>query len=295
MHERLPLELRNVVYQYICIEERPIPIGPYFHFRKYESTSKHVDDNTNNNNRDRGPGTDSDTDVESNSGEPAPIVQPDGRLKYDHSYRPPSDILLPSSWMFREKYVGLKAASELLKVYYSGNTFSVCNLEGAFDFLRHHRGREHRRAMACRPIEHMHNLQIRIKAEHFPYHKSETEAADETYNEFRTSELEFLRGIVSSLQDLWSLIQQAGPHELHMELILMTDFPPVAAGQGISHHTIFNFLHAIRSFVYKTMYEREGTTIRITHHDDALWPFPKNYTDIFGLTKEQWEHVSELL
>jgi hypothetical protein len=197
--------------------------------------------------------------------------------------------------MFRERYVGLKVASDLLNVYYSGNTFSVCNLEGAFDFLRHHRGREHRGAMDCRPIEHIHNLQIRIKAEHFPYYKSETEAADETYNRFRTSELEFLRGIVSSLQDLWSLIQPAGPHELHVELILMTDFPPPAAGQGISYHPIFNFLQAIRSFVYRAMYEREGTTIRITHHDDALWPFPKNYTDIFGLTKEQWEHVSELL
>ena len=238
------------------------------------------------------PGTDCDTDAESNAGDPVPIVQPDGRLKYDHSYRPPSDILLPGSWMFKEKYVSSKVVSDLLGVYYSGNTFSVCNLEGAFESLRHHRGREHRRAMDCRPIEHIHNLQVRIKAEHFPYQTRGTGSADEIYNEFQLFQKEFLCDIVSSLQKLWSLIQQSEQHELNMELIIMTDFLPPSAGQGISYHTIFNFLQAIRTFVYQTKFERENTTIRITHHDDALWPFPKNYTDIFGLSKEQWEHVS---
>jgi hypothetical protein len=237
------------------------------------------------------PGTDSDTDTESNLGDPAPIVQPDGRLKYDHSYRPPSDILLPSSWMFKERYVSSKVVSGLLDVYYSSNTFTVCNLEGAFKFLRYHRGREHRRAMDCRPIERIHNLQVRIKAEHFPYQERETESANEIFNQFQFFEREFLCGIVSSLRELWSLIQQSEPHELHMELIIMTDFPSPTASQGISYHTIFNFLQAIRAFVYKTKYERENTTIRVTHHDDALWPFPKNYTDMFGLTKEQWERV----
>jgi hypothetical protein len=335
------------VYQYLCIDERPIPVGPYFHFRKYEPRNKRkpkpfseaslagFDDNDDDDAEDNNEGSslsprnhwadkaaqgaeelsilahnvsvnfrraiypmsDSDTDsdsyadADSNSDDKLPIVLPDGRLKYDHSYRPPSDILLPSSWMFKEKYVGSDIALELLDVYYSSNTFSVCNVEEAFRSLRHHRGREYRRAMDCKPINHISNLQIRIKAEHFPRYEPGHDSANELYEKFK-SEREFLWNVVSSLKELWSLIQHAESQELHMELILMTDFPSSAANQGTCYYIIFNFLQAMRNFVYKSKYECENTTVRITHHDDNLWPFPKNYTEMFGLTKEQWEHVS---
>jgi hypothetical protein len=37
MHEKLPAELREFVYEYLCVEpDRPIPVGPYYHFRKYD-------------------------------------------------------------------------------------------------------------------------------------------------------------------------------------------------------------------------------------------------------------------
>jgi hypothetical protein len=37
MHKKLPAELREFVYEYLCVEPgRPIPVGPYYHFRKYD-------------------------------------------------------------------------------------------------------------------------------------------------------------------------------------------------------------------------------------------------------------------
>jgi hypothetical protein len=37
MHKKLPAELREFVYEYLCVEpDRPIPVGPYYHFRQYD-------------------------------------------------------------------------------------------------------------------------------------------------------------------------------------------------------------------------------------------------------------------
>jgi hypothetical protein len=37
MHQKLPAEIRNFIYECICVEpNRPIPVGPYYHFRKYD-------------------------------------------------------------------------------------------------------------------------------------------------------------------------------------------------------------------------------------------------------------------
>jgi hypothetical protein len=37
MQKKLPTELREFVYGYLCVEpDRPIPVGPYYHFRKYD-------------------------------------------------------------------------------------------------------------------------------------------------------------------------------------------------------------------------------------------------------------------
>ncbi|KAH6868603.1 hypothetical protein BKA58DRAFT_387229 [Alternaria rosae] len=37
MHQKLPVELRDLVYEFLCVEpDRPIPVGSYYHFRKYD-------------------------------------------------------------------------------------------------------------------------------------------------------------------------------------------------------------------------------------------------------------------
>ncbi|EMD62496.1 hypothetical protein COCSADRAFT_27986 [Bipolaris sorokiniana ND90Pr] len=36
MYEKLPVEVREMVYEYLCVDaDRPIPVGPYYHFRVY--------------------------------------------------------------------------------------------------------------------------------------------------------------------------------------------------------------------------------------------------------------------
>ncbi|KAH7562701.1 hypothetical protein J3E72DRAFT_384558 [Bipolaris maydis] len=36
MYEKLPAELREMVYEYLCVDaDRPIPVGPYYHFHAY--------------------------------------------------------------------------------------------------------------------------------------------------------------------------------------------------------------------------------------------------------------------
>ncbi|OAG19382.1 hypothetical protein CC77DRAFT_1041454 [Alternaria alternata] len=37
MHQKLPVELRELIYELLCVEpDRPIAVGPYYHFRKYD-------------------------------------------------------------------------------------------------------------------------------------------------------------------------------------------------------------------------------------------------------------------
>jgi hypothetical protein len=272
MYERLPKELRDTVYQYLCIDEGHIPIGPYYHFRIYDPMETEI------------------SKSDSESDEDLTIVMPDGRLKHDHSHRPPSDKILPSSYMFNREYVGLKVACELLKVYYSENAFSICNID--FESLRNHPCTYEERDdfPGFRPIDYMQNLQIRIKAEKFL-----TESTQQDLSLFagHFTELCFLRDIVSDFDGLWRIIQNAqSKQQLQMELVLMTDLSPPEIDRADHGYRMINFLESMRTFVYKAMYDRENTTIRVTHHDDSLWPFPKNYTNMFGLTKEQWHHVS---
>jgi len=88
MQKRLPAELREVVYRFLCIEDRPIPVGPYYHFREYngpirdhrlEPSAELLTD-----------GVDVDSDDEEIGVEDVVIEMPDGRLKRDHTSKPPS-------------------------------------------------------------------------------------------------------------------------------------------------------------------------------------------------------------
>lgn len=37
MYEKLPVEVREMVYEYLCVDaDRTIPVGPYYHFRPYD-------------------------------------------------------------------------------------------------------------------------------------------------------------------------------------------------------------------------------------------------------------------
>ena len=134
MQRKLPTELRACVYEHLCIEDRPIPVGAYYHFRKYDKPfdgqpvlrsdrsreSCSEDANISNTHADHAYGStannlgtgdesevkeDETTDHYSpeNSDEAdiekdAVVIEfedtrlelPDGRLRQDHSQRPPS-------------------------------------------------------------------------------------------------------------------------------------------------------------------------------------------------------------
>ncbi|KAJ4330707.1 hypothetical protein N0V87_009773 [Didymella glomerata] len=121
MYNKLPKELRNSVYAYLCLEDRRIPIGPYYHFRKYEPLEgKEMEY--------------SDTQFCPRDGDLKTELA-DGKTRIDHDIYPEEDLVLPSSHIFDPSYMSQDIVLELLKIYYESNSFSVCNVEGGLDEL----------------------------------------------------------------------------------------------------------------------------------------------------------------
>lgn len=298
MRRKLPAELRDLVYHYLLVEERPIPVGPYYHFRKY---------NGGITGRVKKPFWESDecdneSDDEELSFEDDYVVLPDGRLKHDHSHTPPSDMVLPNSHVLNPRYVGEAFWSEAQEVYYANNTFCICNLENAIEtFLYQPKqyssiesesphlldsSEDPRRKSLFVPAESVRNLQIRIKFEDF----ASMIPFDATTLEKCVYEQYVLRHV--SLHALESLMQRSHQGELNIEFVIMTELSRFASNQSYGPRFV-NFLEAIRRTVYITMYDREGTTVKVTHHDEINWPFPRDLTGLFALTKAQWEQVSK--
>ncbi|KAF1850528.1 uncharacterized protein K460DRAFT_412221 [Cucurbitaria berberidis CBS 394.84] len=331
MRGKLPTELQDLVYQYLLIEERPIPVGPYYHFRKYDGLLNprptgilgniRFDDfvdptpNTGITSRDTRDNTgralahdesemfvDIESDDEIIDFGTNSVILPDGRVKYDHSQKPPSDLIMPNSHVLNPRYVGQAIMAEAQKVYYKNNTFSVCNMEGAIhNFLQLHPGYNFKtwrngdppqlpRALRLEPFsvpaQWVRSLQVRVKLEHFESNMPLNTTEEEQY----TYERHFLRHVYTSLSALEELVHTSLQTELSIEFIMMTELPTLDNDLYSSEDRRFvNFLQAIRNTVYMTMFDREGTTVKITHHDEMMWPFPRDLTGLFALSKEQWE------
>jgi hypothetical protein len=292
MYQKLPAELRDIVYKYLCIEDRPIPAGPYYHFRHY------------------GYGVHS-------KEWPTALANAisRGRTKVDHTQRPDPDIVQPWSHVLHPAYMSFAIASETQKVYFANNTFSLCNVErGIASFLEddnHRRPYRFRGASLSenahrdttsnvgpepKPLDLVRKLQIRIKCEHAELLlKRELFATSmATYREVFANECDFLRLTRNSLEPLLYLPQQERPLEL--EFVIMTTYLPrevaaTAEDYSDQHRLFINILQALRNTVYKLMYDCGNTTIKIIQHDELLSPFPRNLTALWSLSKEQWEHV----
>ena len=283
MYEKLPRELRDLVYSYLYIEDRRVPVGPYYHFRKYEPAGSDTARKSN-------------TEFHPRSGDLQTELS-DGKTRTDHDVYPEDDLILPSNHIFNADYMGQKVVLELLKMYYSNNTFSVCNIEGGLDHLS--------TAVASNvdgtafdfvPLDHIHDLQIRVKCEHFAAGVSYDNRVDAglRLKEF-AEKMSFLQRTVESLQVFRSRVQ-ATSHPLNIEFVLMSDLISShcdsLAYVSPRHIHMVNFLQAIRNTVYELMYNRGHTTVRVTGQDDGLWAFPRNYTGLFNMTKEKWDYVS---
>lgn len=281
MCKKLPKQLRDLVYNYLCLEDRRVPIGPYYHFRKYESFVERKTEY-------------SDIQYCPRDGDQQTELA-DGKTRIDHDIYPEEDLILPKSHFFSPSYMGQDAAFELLEKYYRSNSFSVCNIEGGLDGLC--------TVISCSsasprpefvPLDHIRDLQLRLKFEHFTDEVSEFEEYPGFQIEKIAENESYLRGTVDSLGAFRTRTLQY-PHELSLEIVLMTDLGRIRGFEGARDHAkayFTNFLQSIRNMVYELLHDCEHITVRITHQDDGLMAFPKNYTGLFSLTKEQWQYVS---
>jgi hypothetical protein len=280
MYERLPRELRDLVYDYLCLEDRRVPVGPYYHFRKYEPAGSNATNKSN-------------TKYHLRSGDLQTELS-DGKIRTDHDVYPEDDLILPSNHIFNTDYMGQQVVRELLKKYYSNNTFSVCNIEGGLDYLcTAVASNTDGAAFDFVPLDHIHDLQIRVKGEHFTAKVSPTSADDGTRLKELAEKMLFLRRTVESLQVFRSRVQ-ATSHPLNLEFVLMLDVMNSGYHTLFVHIHVVNFLQTIRNAVYELMHDRELTTVRVTCQDESLWAFPRNHTGLFTMTKEKWNYVSAI-
>jgi hypothetical protein len=377
MHQKLPIELRELVYGFLCVEpDRPIPVGPYYHFRKYDQPfhdpqlripwpddellrstwppQRFADPNSYAAYIRAGgeveveigdaSGTQEHSDgsqhaepfrlVDSNDTQMAPeltrlimktsistpadrvklhddpddTILPDGRVKEEHTHKPPSDMVLPYSHFLDPRYVGPAIAFETQKMYYAQNTFSVCSVEQGIFYLlnsdssknmvgRRYDGRpkyvpkDLELKPPVYPRDHIQNLQIRVKLEQF-----HSDMPQDHFSDFEkyAYERRFLRFTQQNLEGLKGFLHNRSKQRLNIEFVIMTellDFEEDDPGWHAKCNYV-NFLQSIRNWVYRMMYDCGNVSVKITHHDELQFPFPRDITGLFGLTKEQWEHVS---
>ncbi|KAH6629601.1 hypothetical protein C7974DRAFT_394774 [Boeremia exigua] len=278
MHKKLPSELRDLIYSYLCLEDRQVPIGPYYHFRTYKP---HANNEPAYSDTQYFPRT---GDLQTDLG--------DGQTRIDHDLHPQDGLLLPQNYIFDPSYMSEEVVLETLKTYYKNNSFSVCNIEGGLDDL----------CSAVRlgadglatdfvPIDHIHDLQIRVKFEHF--HEGAKVIGPHTNDRLKqfTEEELLLRYTVESLQRFRSRMLSSTPHQLEIEVVLISNLSRDRVySEEMLLGSVVNYLQTVRNMVYELIHDRDHTTVRVTHVDDTLMSFPKNYTGLFKLTKEQWDY-----
>jgi hypothetical protein len=289
MHRKLPRELRDLVYRFLCIEDQAVPVGPYYHFRPCDRTLTGSGDHV------------------------LAMGLARGRVLDDHSQKPDPALLMPDSFIFNHAYMGRDISSEALKMYLTSNTFSICDVEdgisqflgraitatSSFDtsrneaiqiadsgtirtFMAMDSGRPPTtvRYSPVRPREWVRKLQIRLKQEQYC---GDLESYYTSALGMFADECHYLRHAKNALGPLLHLPQGTA---LELEFVIMTS---VGARQ-VSRQFI-NLLQALRNTFYTLMYA-DNTTIKIIHHDETVSPFPRDITLLWSLTKEQWEHVS---
>ncbi|XPS78600.1 hypothetical protein M3J07_010613 [Ascochyta lentis] len=290
MYRRLPREVRDVIYSYICIEDRQIPIGPYYHFRKYDQVKQDSEE------------TIDPPKIEPYSNEwyaerwlfahvDAQTVLPDGRIRTDHDVYPQDDFLMPESHIFNPSYMGKEVVFETLQMYYKSNSFSVCNVEGGLDTLCTSVTLNSKSAVDLVPINHISDLQIRVKCEHFEIPNYSPDDTLRSRLEGFAEEERLLRRTVDSFAEFRSKVQTSTVPELSIEIVVMSDMKNGSEWDNVYLQArIINLLQTIRNCIYELTHDRENTTVRVTHQDDGLMAFPKNYTGLFQLPKERWNY-----
>ncbi|KAJ4989629.1 hypothetical protein SVAN01_04846 [Stagonosporopsis vannaccii] len=277
MYKKLPKELRDLVYSFFCLEDRQIPIGPYYHYRKYEP--RMTEDSV----------TYTNTQFFPRSGSLHTELS-DGKTRIDHDIYPQDDLLLPHNLVFKASYVGTEVAIEALKTYYECNKFSICNVEGGLDNLCTAIKYGGESMTDFVPIDHIRDLQIRVKLEHLHSALKAYNSSSEPPLQTFAKQEPVLRSTIESLRGFRSRMQTAPPHELNLEIVLMSEMENDTLHPNFLRSQLLNLLQTVRNMVYELLHDRGNTTVLVTHQDESLWAFPKNYTGLFKLTKEQWHY-----
>lgn len=272
IYERLPREIRDIIYQYVYIEDALIPIGSH-HFTTYRPPMRSI-----------APPVDLQAD--------RPFIKiPEGAETIDHSMGPP-DMILPTDRTLDPAYIHNKVLYEAAEMYYSSNTFSICTISNAISafLLSDHANnfsppedQKQARPLGLRPIDHVRNLQIRIKCEHYDRYLD------------KERQINLYLDTLSNLTPLAKCVTNTGiddsqsPLKRNIEFIIMTN---LHAGIRLSEQfrRFLNILETIRSTIY-TLKHDCGADLHILHHDPELSTFPRTITSIFMLSKEQWEYV----
>ncbi|KAI2481479.1 hypothetical protein Ptr902_07274 [Pyrenophora tritici-repentis] len=347
MQQKLPAELRDMIYEFLVVEDRPIYVGPYYHLRTYhghnlnppppdelspeeelivrelvrnappirwESTRTYqrlkntealdVDsDGVSPELTERIRKLDLTYSNECTNQNGGQITLPDGRVKQVHTYHPPEDMVLPSSYLLNPRYFGPAMSAEIQKVYYTQNTFSICSIEQAIrNFGTLHSGyymqtwekdgrpREVPDDLKLQPlfypVNHVRDLQIRVKCEQYQ---------PNVYDPCAYENLQlFLRQIWSNISKLDLFVGRGLPFGTRIEIVLMTQFGDLGDDDNrmYAECAYVNFLQCIRNMVYKLMYDHDDVCVTVTHHDEHNLPLQlaPDITGVFALTKERWEY-----
>ncbi|KAL5374100.1 hypothetical protein DPSP01_012161 [Paraphaeosphaeria sporulosa] len=269
MYTKLPLELRELIYQYLYLEDGPIPVGSY-HFTVYVPEPLRSED------------------INPPAHSEPFIVMPEGATKQDHSIERDGNIIYPDSRLLNPAYLGHAVARDASMYYYTSNTFTVCTLENALsdflfrdpihNFIGGETGLENVEPLGLLPIDHIRNLEIRVKYEHYFTYLT-------FYEELQDGEKRFIQGIFDALHDFSRRISPANASRLHVEICMMSASIPLR--DRLNERTHMNVLEAIRVPVYVLKHDL-GADIKVIHYDDHLSPFPKDKSAIFQLSKDQW-------
>jgi hypothetical protein len=270
MCHKLPLELRQLIYQFLCVEDQLIPIGPYYHYRPY--------------NRNR------------NQDSLAASLSV-GRSLVDHSARPDPALLMRDNHIFNPEYMGQTVAIETQKAYYANNTFSICNVDQGIGSFLSRSFHAHAQLPFARSMEthfrlanFVRKLQIRIKYEHYEdIRYGELGDGPGRNRDIFAAECNLLRTSKNALIPLVGMLQKDELVEL--EFIVMTAFASEPSENGDNQRYFINLLEALRNMFYILMYDCGKTKVKVVHHDETISPFPRDITALWSLTKEQWEFV----
>lgn len=203
--------------------------------------------------------------------------------------------------------MGPTISFEIQKLYYTSNTFSICTVkQGIHHFLHLHTGYSMRRwkdgipasmpedlilIPPFLPRDHVRDLQIRVKAERL---NSASLLDHEDDEELWAEEQRLLQSISDNLFGLQIPTVPDNTRKSSIELVITTQMKSLRQdvdGEHDARHFV-NILETIRNTVYSLVHDGQDCTVKITHLDDNVSPFPRNLTEIFSLTQAEWRNVS---